>query len=294
MSKQMRVPKACEINDKIYTIRNTKVMLDRDLASLYQVETRALNQAVKRNKNRFPPNFMFQLTQNETEEWMSQIVISNKEKMGVRKKPYAFTEQGVAMLAGVLKSDIAIKISIQIIQAFVQMRKFIANNALLFQRVDRLEEKQLIIETKLEKVFQAIEDKDIKSQKGIFFEGQIFDAYVFITKLIKQAKKSIVLVDNYIDESVLTMLSKRSKNCEAIIYTKNISKKLQLDLKKYNAQYSPIEIKVFGHAHDRFLILDDTEIYHIGASIKDLGKKWFAFSKLHKNSIFEFFNRLKH
>jgi hypothetical protein len=280
------------IRDKIYTIRGIQVMLDRDLAELYLVETRTLNQAVKRNKDRFPSDFMFQLTQKELEDWMSQIVISNKEKMGIRKKPYAFTEQGVAMLSGVLKSKIAIVISIQIIQAFVQMRKFIIENAILFQRMDRLEKQQLITDTKLEQIFQAIENKNIKPQTGIFFEGQVFDAYVFVSKLIKQAKKSITLIDNYIDESILTLLSKRSSKCTATIYTKNISKKLQLDLKKHNTQYSPIEIKVFQYAHDRFLILDDMEIYHIGASLKDLGKRWFAFSKLDKD-VLEIFRRLK-
>lgn len=274
-------------------IRDMQVMLDRDLADLYQVETRILNQAVKRNQDRFPSDFMFQFTQNELENWMSQIVISNKEKMGIRKKPYAFTEQGVAMLSGVLKSEVAIATSIQIIQAFVQMRKFIADNALVFQRIDRLEKQQLITATKLEQIFRAIEDKNIKPQTGIFFEGQVFDAYVFVSKLIKQAKRSIALIDNYIDESILTLLSKRSKNCKAIIYTKKISKNLQLDLKKHNEQYAPIEAQEFNNSHDRFLILDETEVYHIGASLKDLGKKWFAFSRLEKNSIFEISKRLK-
>lgn len=270
-----------------------QVMLDRDLADLYQVETRTLNQAVKRNIDRFPDGFMFQMTSQEMEDWMSQIVISNKEKMGIRKNPYAFTEQGVAMLSGVLKSKVAVATSIHIIQAFVQMRKFIADNTLVLQRIDRLEKQQLITATKLEQIFQAIEDKNIKPQTGIFFDGQVFDAYVFISKLIKQAKKSIILIDNYIDESVLTLFSKRSKYCKAIIYTKNISKKLQLDLAKHNEQYSLIEAREFSSSHDRFLILDEEEIYLIGASLKDLGKKWFAFSKLDKNSIIEIFRRLK-
>ena len=156
MNTQISILKKQNIRDKIYTIRGIQVILDRDLANLYQVETRTLNQAVKRNKDRFPSDFMFQLTQKELEDWMSQIVITNKKKMGIRKKPYAFTEQGVAMLSGVLKSKIAITISIQIIQAFVQMRKFIADNTLLFQRIDRLEKQHLITTTKLEQIFQAI------------------------------------------------------------------------------------------------------------------------------------------
>jgi len=282
------------ISNKIYTIRGCQVMLDRDLAKLYQVETRTLNQAVKRNRDRFPSDFMFQLDEEELKALRSQIVILNDSSRGQHRKylPYVFTEQGVAMLAGVLKSQIAVKISIQIIQAFVELRKMVMNNALLFHRMDRIEKRQIITETKLERIFQAIEDKNIKPQKGIFFDGQVFDAYLFVSNLIKQAKKSIILIDNYIDESVLTLLSKRSKNCKAIIYTKNISKKLQLDLEKYNTQYSPIEIKIFQHAHDRFLILDDAEVYHIGASLKDLGKKWFAFSQFEKDSALKIFQRL--
>jgi len=165
-------------------------------------------------------------------------------------------------------------------------------NALLSQRMDRLENKLFITESKLEQVFQAIEDKDIEPQKGIFFDGQVFDAYVFVSKLIRRAKNSIMLIDNYVDESVLTLLSKRPKDCSAVIYTKTVSKKLQLDLEKHNAQYAPIEANIFNDAHDRFLILDENEVYHIGASLKDLGKKWFAFSKLDKNSIIEIFKRI--
>ncbi|MCK5522819.1 MAG: hypothetical protein KAI83_06760 [Thiomargarita sp.] len=151
--------------------------------------------------------------------------------------------------------------------------------------MDNIEQKQLITDTKLDKVFEAIEAKEIKPKQGIFFDGQIFDAYVFVAGLIKTAKKSIILIDNYIDETVLTLLSKRVKNCTATIYTKTISRKLQLDLKKHNQQYPPVEIKIFDNAHDRFLILDDKDIYHFGASLKDLGKKWFAFSKFEKGAL---------
>jgi len=283
-----------KLQTKIYTVRGKQVMLDRDLAELYQVKTKVLNQLVKRNQNRFPEDFKFQLTKEELENWRSQFVTSNldKEKMGLRRRPYVFTESGVAMLAGVLKSQIAVKISVQIIQAFIQMRQLISNNALIFQRMDCLEKQQLITDSKVEQIFKAIEDKTIKPEKGIFFDGQVFDAYVFVSKLVKQAKKSIVLIDNYIDESVLVLLSKRSKNCKATIYAKDIAKKLALDLKKHNEQYPAVEIKVFKQAHDRFLILDDKEIYHIGASLKDLGKKWFGFSKLDKSSVLEILNRL--
>lgn len=217
MDTQISVSKKQNIRDKIYMIRGMQVMLDRDLAELYQVNTRILNQAVKRNIERFPAGFMFQLTQLELKDWMSQIVISNKEKMGIRKKPYAFTEQGVAMLSGVLKSKIAVTISIQIIQAFVQMRKFIVDNALIFQRLDFLEKQHIITTTKLEQIFKAIEDKNIKPQTGIFFDGQVFDAYRFVCTLIRDAKKSLIVIDNYIDESVLTLLSKRSNGVSATI-----------------------------------------------------------------------------
>lgn len=273
-----------KINDKIHQFRDVHVMLDRDLAELYQVDTRTLNQAVKRNIERFPQEFMFQLTKEEFEHWRSQFVISNKEKMGLRWKPYVFTEQGVAMLAGVLKSEIAIKTSIQIINAFVQMRRFIVDNALIHQRMDKLEKQQLVTETKLEQVFQAIENKDIKPQSGVFFDGQIFDAHTFIADLIRKAKKSLILIDNYIDDTVLTQLSKSSKKIQIYILTKNISNQLKLDVKKYGEQYSTIELIEFNLSHDRFLIIDE-DIYHIGASLKDLGKKWFAFSKLEKNCL---------
>jgi hypothetical protein len=204
---------------------------------------------------------------------------------GKRKLPYVFTEQGVAMLSGVLKSKTAIRISIQIIDAFVAMRKFIAENAGIFQRVDNAEKKLLEHDHKFEQVFRAIESKNIVPEKGIFFDGQIFDAYKFISDLVKSAKKSIILIDNYVDESVLVLFSKRGKGVKVTIYTKNVSKQLSLDIGKFNSQYTPIEIKEFKKSHDRFMIIDDTIVYHLGASLKDLAKKWFAFSRLDKESV---------
>lgn len=269
-----------DIKTKIYTIRGQHVMLDRDLAELYGVETRRLNEQVKRNIERFPAEFMFQLTKQELENWISQFATSNKELMGLRKLPFAFSEQGVSMLSAVLKSKSAIEMSIQIIKSFVAMKKFISNNALIFQRLDILEQKQFLSNEKIDLILSALEDKSIKPKQGIFYNGQMYDAYVFIANLIKSAQSEIILVDNYIDESVFTLLSKRDKDVKAIIYTQNISKELELDLKKHNAQYPHILLKKFNQSHDRFLILDRTEVYHIGASLKDLGKKWFAFSKL--------------
>jgi hypothetical protein len=269
-----------DIKTKIYTIRGLQVMLDRDLAELYGVETRRLNEQVKRNSERFPAEFMFQLTKQELENWISQFATSNKELMGLRKLPFAFSEQGVSMLSAVLKSKSAIEMSIQIIKSFVAMKKFISNNALIFQRLDILEQKQFHTNEKIDLILSAIEDKSIKPKQGIFYNGQMYDAYVFIATLIKSAKVEIILIDNYIDESVFTLLSKRDKNVKVTIYTPNITKELELDLKKHNAQYTPVLLKKFNQSHDRFLILDQKEVYHIGASLKDLGKKWFAFSKL--------------
>ena len=278
------------IQHKIFTLRNQQVMLDRDLAELYQVETRTLKQAVKRNIDRFPDDFMFELTEDEIDFMVSQNVIPSKKHLG-GAKPYAFTEQGVSMLSSVLKSKIAINVNIAIFRAFAKMRKFLLANAMIFQKFNYIEQKLLQHDVNFEKVFKAIESKDVKPKQGIFYDGQIFDAYVFVTDLIKSAKKSIVLIDNYIDETVLTLFSKNQK-IEVTIFTKTISKQLKLDVKKYNAQYKPVSIKHFNAAHDRFLIIDDDEIYHFGASLKDLGKKWFAFSKFDMKAV-EILNKLK-
>ena len=278
------------IQNKIYNIRDMQVMLDRDLAELYGVETRVINQAVKRNIERFDDDFMFVLTKEELENWKSQIEISNSIKMGLRKPPLAFTEQGVYMLATVLKSKIAVDVTKQIMRTFTKMKSFLQNNSSVFSRFERIEQRLYLHDEKIDKIFKAIEDKSIKPKQGIFFDGQIFDAYEFIADIIKSAKKEIILLDNYIDETVLTLFSK-NQNIKVTIYTKTIFKQLKLDLEKYNSQYTQIEIKKFDTAHDRFLIIDEKELYHIGASLKDLGKKWFAFSKMDING-FEIFKRL--
>jgi hypothetical protein len=259
-------------------------MLDSDLADFYGVETRRLNEQVKRNIDRFPPEFMFQLTTEEFESLRSQFAIS-KKKGGRRYLPYAFTEQGVAMLSTVLHSDTAVKISIQIMKAFVAMRRFLASNAQIFQRLDTLEMRQLETDKKVDNVLNALESKELKPKQGIFFEGQIFDAYKFVSDLVRSADDSIVLIDNYIDDTVLDILNKRKKNVKVKILSKIISKEQRLDVKKYNAQYPEIEIKEFSLSHDRFLIIDNKSIYLIGASLKDLGKKWFAFSKIEQGAF---------
>ena len=279
------------IQDRIYTIRGVQVMLDSDLAALYQVETKQLNKAVNRNLKRFPEHFRFQLTKEEYEMILRFQNGTFKENLnedmrGKHRKylPYVFTEQGVSMLSAVLRSDIAIEVSIKIIDTFVAMRRMIASNLPMFERFERIEQRLSVYDENFEKLFKAIEDKSIKPTQGIFFNGQIFDAYAFVADLIKSAKHSIILIDNYIDESVLTLFGK-NQNVDVTIYTQSIGKQLKLDLQKYNAQYRPITVKVFKDAHDRFMIIDENEVYHIGASLKDLGKKWFAFSKMSGESL---------
>ena len=275
-----------EIQSRIYTIRNRQVMLDEDLALLYGVETKVLNQAVKRNSERFPPRFMFQITDDEFDRLRSQTVTSNR-RGGRRYLPYAFAEQGVAMLSAVLRSATAIKVSIQIMNAFVAMRRFLLSNAQVFQRLDTLELKQLETDKKVDEVLNAIESKEIQPQQGIFFDGQVFDAYQFVSDLVRSAKKSITLIDNYVDDTVLTLFSKRKQAISLTILTKTVSKQLKLDVKKFNKQYplKMVIVKEFKNSHDRFLIIDDSIVYHFGASLKDLGKKWFAFSKMEIGAI---------
>ena len=296
-----------QIESLILTIRGKQVILDQDLARLYGVETKRLNEQVKRNIERFPEDFMFQLTKEEAESSRSQFATLNEEDElsrsqiatlngrghNIKHLPYAFTENGIAMLSGVLRSPMAIATNIHIMRAFNAMRHFIGSHAQVFQRLEVMERNQLALNAsqaelsaqvaennkKLEEVFRRLDDHSENPEKGIFYDGQIFDAYTFINERIREAKKRIVLIDNYVDDSVLTMLDKRNKGVDAVVYTKNISRQLSLDFEKHNAQYSPIEVKQFDRAHDRFLCIDDT-VYLIGASLKDLGKKWFGFVKL--------------
>ncbi|MGL1958897.1 MAG: ORF6N domain-containing protein [Colwellia sp.] len=278
-----------ELKGKIYTVRGMQVMLDSDLAELYEVPTKVFNQSVKRNIGRFPDNFRFQLSTSEYDSLRSQFV-TLKNLRGQHRKyiPYVFTEQGVGMLSGVLNSEKAVSVSISIINTFVKMRHFIQSNGNLFTRVEQIEKRQikyeLITDTKFTEVFDALGTNDIPKQ-GIFYNGQMYDAYAFTSDLIRTAKKSIVLLDNFVDDTVLTILSKRQENVSASIYTKNIPKQLKLDLEKHNEQYSEISVTKFSDSHDRFLIIDEKEVYHIGASLKDLGKTWFAFSRFDKGAV---------
>lgn len=272
------------IESQIFTIRGLQVMIDRDLAEMYQVETKVLNQAVKRNSERFPIQFRFQLTENEKTELVTICDRFDSLKHS-SSNPNVFTEQGVAMLSAVLRSDVAVKVSIQIINAFVEMRKFIANHYGLLQRMEGIERKQIETDQKFEQVFKALESKNAIPNQGVFFDGQVFDAYELASKIIRSAKISIVLIDNYIDESTLTHLSKKTKAVKVLLLTKTVSNQLTLDVKKANEQYGNFEIRVFVNSHDRFIIIDNSDVYHLGASLKDLGKKWFAFSKMDKSSV---------
>lgn len=288
----LQLPVENKVESLIRVIRGQQVMLDRDLAELYGVETKVLNQAVKRNLGRFPDDFRFQLTKEECSR--SQIVTLNEGRgSNIKYLPYAFTEQGVAMLSGVLKSPTAVEVNIRIMRAFVSMRHFMVNNAAIFQRLETIEFNQLesnkvqakilahqeVQDHRIDEIFRRLDEGMYKPKQGIFFDNQIYDAYSFVSELVKSAKQRIILIDNYVDESVLTLLDKREDTVSVIIYTQQISRQLRLDVDRHNSQYPPIEISVFRRSHDRFLCIDDT-VYHVGASIKDLGKKWFAFSKM--------------
>lgn len=279
------------IEKLIYVIRDKQVMIDSDLAMLYQVETGALNRAVKRNIKRFPDDFRFQLTVEEYENLKCQSGISSLNKNGYggrRTLPYVFTEQGISMLASVLHSDIAVNVSIGIMRAFVEMRRFIANNALLFERISNVELKQLEYQKqtdeKLEQIFEYISEHEEASQK-IFFDGQIYDAFSLIVSLIQKAEKEITLIDGYVDVGTLNLLAKKNEGVSVTVYTHQRTRLSNIDVANFNAQYSALEVKYTSVFHDRFLILDGKTAYHIGASLKDAGKKTFGITLINDESI---------
>lgn len=287
-SKSIVIADNIEIQNMIYTFRGRQVMIDRDLAYLYNVKTKVLNQAVKRNLNRFPEHFHFQLTEEEYENLRSQIVTSSEDNThgGRRYMPYVFTEQGIAMLSAVLKSDIAIDVSIKIMDAFVKMRNFLLSNREMFARLDRVELKQLETDKKLEEVFNYIAT-NTEVKQNIFFDGQIYDAFSFIVGLVGKAKKEIVLIDNYVDINTLNILCKKNKGVDIIIATAGKGNLSIKDINKFNAQYPKLSVKTTTDFHDRFLIIDKTEVYHIGASIKDAGKKSFGITKIEDKDLIQ-------
>lgn len=283
-----------DIKSLIYVIRNQQVMIDSDLAMLYQVETKRLNEAVKRNIARFPEEFRFQLTEEEAKSLRSQIATSNNmpeedgKKGGRRYLPYVFTEQGIAMLSAVLRSDVAIQVSISIMKSFVEMRRFMANNALLFERISNVELKQLEYQKqtdeKLEQIFEYISEHEETNQK-VFFDGQIYDAFSLIVSLIQKAEKEITLIDGYVDIGTLNLLAKKNEGVSVTVYTHQRTRLSNIDVTNFNVQYPALEVKYTGVFHDRFLILDGQTAYHIGASLKDAGKKTFGITLINDAGI---------
>ena len=289
MNEELAIDTNEEIKNLIYTVRGKQVMLDSDIAMLFKTETRAINQAVKRNMARFPENFGFQLTDKEFLQLRSQTVIFNSKinNGNVLRKynPYVFTEQGIIMLSGILRSDVAIEISVRIVEVFVEMRKFLRSNGQIFERLTALEYKQLEHNKKIDIIFDQLQQKQIENQR-VFFEGQIYDAYSLIIDIIERASRKIVIIDNYADKSILDMLTKKKKDVEAVIITSTKNNKIQnLDIKKFNEEYPTLKIAKIDKFHDRFIILDNKELYHCGASLKDLGKKCFGINKIDDDEI---------
>ena len=286
-----------EIKNLIYTIRGKQVMIDSDVAMLYHYETKKVNQAVKRNIDRFPDRFCFRLTKSEFDVLRSQIVTSKMEtdnktenRGGRRELPYVFTEQGIAMLSGILKSDIAVQVSINIMDAFVEMRKFMNTNKNLYEKVinieNKIDNKFIQYDKKFDVIFNQLQqEENIKQQ--IFFEGQIYDAYSIIVDIIKRANQKILIIDNYVDDSVLKMLTKKKNNVEVVILTSNKSNIQNIDVQKFNKEYPLLKIAKTNKFHDRFIVIDNIEMFHLGASIKDLGKKCFGINKIEDLEIIE-------
>ena len=317
-----------QIEKKIFVIRGVQVMIDRDIAELYGVETKVLNQAVKRNIERFPEEFMFQLNDEEFENWKSQFATSNSNLMsqiatssssrsqivtlnteqkqgvnlksqivtsswgGTRKLPFVFTEQGCAMISAVLKSETAIQVSIQIMKAFVSMRHFVQNNSQIFAELKSIREHQLETDVhlkesdkRIDQLFTLMDKYNVNDTQGIFFQGQIFDAYAKFESFIQSAQKEIILIDNYVDLTVLQRLAKKKKSVNIILYTDPKTKLTSQDIQTFNTQYPTITLNHTTKMHDRFMIIDNKTLYHIGASLKDLGRKCFAFEILDSSFI---------
>ena len=293
INEELNVVKNEEENIKnlIYTIRGKQVMLDNDVAKLYHYDTKNLNKAMKRNIERFPEDFCFKLTEQEVNFLRFQIgtsknniKLTNSSRGGRRYLPYAYTEQGISMLAGILKNDIAIKVSINIIRAFIETRRLIYSNGIIFERFTNIEHKLLEHDKKIDEVFNLLQQEENIKQK-IFFEGQIYDAYSLIIDIIKRANRKITIIDNYVDDSILQMLTKKKENVEAVILTSEKSNITNLDIKKFNKEYPILKVAKTNKFHDRFIIIDNKELYHCGASIKDLGKKCFAINKIEDEAI---------
>ena len=289
MEEELELTTIEEIQGMIYTIKGKQVMIDSDVANLYHYETKKINQAVKRNIERFPEGFCFQLTESELENLRSQFVTSSLgtgNYGGRRYLPYVFTEQGIAMLAPLLKNKIAVQVSINIMNAFVIMRHFLKENGQVFERLTSVEYRLIEHDKKFDIVFDKLQEKQIENQR-IFFNGQIYDAYSLIIDIIKKANNKITIIDNYVDDSILEMLSKKKDNVEVVILTSNRSNIKNIDIQKFNKQYPTLKVAKTDKFQDRFIILDEKEMYHLGASIKDLGKKCFGINKIENDDIIE-------
>lgn len=286
------------IEKLILNIHDQQVMIDYDIATLYGVETKVLNQAVKRNIDRFPDRFMFQLSKEEKDELVTNCDRFKKLKHS-SSCPYAFTEQGIAMLSAILKSETAVSISIQIMDAFVAMRHILTNNAHILLELENIKKHlletnvhQLDADRRIDELFEKFDLYKIKDKKGIFFQGQIFDAYAKFESFLQSATSSIILIDGYVDVTVLERLSKKNSNVKVEIYTSSNSRITQTDIDAFNAQYPTLTIKYTTAMHDRFLIIDNNSLLHIGASLKDLGKKCFAFEEMYSSLIPVILSRL--
>ena len=277
-----------EIKNLIYTIRGKQVMLDSDVARLFKYATKDLNRNVKNNIERFPEYYCFQLTDEEYKSLRCKNFTLNENGRGQHRKylPYVFTEYGITMLAGLLKSEVAVNVSIKIVNTFIEMRKFISANGQIFERLTNIEYKLLEHDKKFDEIFNQLQHEENIKQK-IFFEGQIYDAYSIIIDIIKRANKKILIIDNYIDDSVLKMLTKKNKNVEVVILTSDKSNIQQIDIQKFNKEYPTLKVAKTNKFHDRFIVVDNTEMYHLGASIKDLGKKCFGINKIEDEEIIE-------
>ena len=286
-----------KIKNLIYTIRGKQVMLDTDVAMLYHYETKRINEVVKRNAERFPEDFCFKLTNEEfvflkTQFATSNILSNNRTRGGKQKLPYVFTEKGIIMISGLLKNHVAVEVSIEIVEAFIKMRNFINNNSNLLERVITIEniidKKINEYDSKFNQVFNELQkNKETEFTQKIFFKGQIYDSYELIINLIKKAENSIVLIDNYIDYTILKMLKNKNKNVEVVILTSNNCNITKLDIRKFNEQYPILKITRTNKFHDRFILIDNKELYHCGASLKDLGKKCFGINKIQDVNIIE-------
>ena len=284
-----------KIKNLIYNIRGKQVMLDSDVANLFKYETKDLNRNVRNNIERFPESYCFQLTESEYKSLRCKISTLNKNGRGQHRKylPFVFTEHGIIMLAGLLKSEVAIDVSIKIVNAFVEMRKFILNYGQVFERLTCIEYKLLEHDKKFDEVFNELQKNDkTKFKQQIFYNGQIYDAYNLIVDIFKSAKKKIVIIDNYIEDSVLKMLTKKKNNVEVVILTSSNNNISKLDITKFNRQYPILKVSITNNFHDRFIIIDNMDLYHCGASFKDLGKKCFAINKIEDDKFIEFITKI--